>query len=66
MTCGKTSRLKHTLNCDRIEGWDEINGDVQLCLVWCETHRALEWHSLDLDRVETGGMFTTSKEPVSW
>ena len=26
------------------DGLDEIDGDMQLTLVWCRTHEVYEWH----------------------
>ena len=65
---GETSKdiQAHVLNCDKIEELDEVNGESQLCWVWCETHRRFEWHSLPLDRVDGGGKLTTQRRPVSW
>jgi hypothetical protein len=38
--------VKHKLNTDEIDELDEISGDEQLSLVWCETHGTYEWHWL--------------------
>lgn len=40
---------KHDLDHDQIDDRDEISGDEQLCLVWCNTHCAWEWHWLPID-----------------
>lgn len=39
----------HELDRSQIDDRDEISGDEQLCLVWCETHRAWEWHWLRIE-----------------
>jgi hypothetical protein len=36
--------MKHELDYDEIDEVDEINGDEQLALVWCDTHGGYEWH----------------------
>lgn len=61
-----TKGVQHLLDCDRIEEFDEINGDDQLVWVWCNTHARLEWHSIDLDKLDEGGLLTTSKREVNW
>ena len=42
---GKT--LKHVLDLAEIDDLDEISGDEQLALVWCDIHQKHEWHWLD-------------------
>jgi hypothetical protein len=32
------------LDYDEIDELDEINGDEQFVLIWCETHQTHEWH----------------------
>lgn len=39
-------RTKHILDPSQVDQLDEISGDEQLALVWCETHRKWEWHWL--------------------
>lgn len=57
----------HVLDCSRIEEFDELNDDTQLCWVWCRTHKKLEWHSLPLDYAETqDGIYHTDKKAVIW
>lgn len=57
----------HALDCSRIEEFDELNGDSQLCWVWCVTHKRLEWHSLPFDYVEQqDGIYRTTANEVSW
>lgn len=34
----------HRLDTSQVDQLDEISGDEQLALVWCETHRKWEWH----------------------
>lgn len=57
---------EHVLNCDNIDEWDEINDDLQLVWVWCETHKKYEWHSVPRDLVNVGGIYRTSNKEVSW
>jgi hypothetical protein len=33
-----------------IDELDEIDGDEQLALVWCTTHRTWEWHWIPVER----------------
>jgi hypothetical protein len=40
---------EHDLDTSQIDDKDEIGGDEQLCLVWCDTHRTWEWHWLPID-----------------
>ena len=40
--------VKHKLDPSEIDDLDEISGDEQLCLVWCETHKTYEWHWLQM------------------
>lgn len=57
----------HVLDCSRIEEFDELNDDTQLCWVWCRTHSKLEWHSLPIDYAEMqDGVWRTSGNEVSW
>lgn len=57
----------HELDCSRIEDFDEINGEYQLCWVWCRTHRKLEWHSLPIEYAEDqDGIWRTDKAEVKW
>lgn len=63
----RSAPSEHVLDCSRIEEFDELNDDTQLCWVWCLTHEKLEWHSLPLDYVDTqDGIYRTSKKEVSW
>ncbi|WP_257786809.1 hypothetical protein [Tardibacter chloracetimidivorans] len=39
--------MEHRLDYSEIDELDEISGDEQLVLVWCETHRQFEWHWVD-------------------
>ena len=34
----------HVLAYDEIDEVDETDGDEQLVLIWCNTHRDWEWH----------------------
>ena len=41
----REEKARHTIDLDEgIDEVDEIDGDEQLALVWCTTHRAWEWH----------------------
>ena len=40
---------KHEIDPSQVDSLDEISGDEQLALVWCETHQDWEWHSIDRD-----------------
>lgn len=35
---------EHDIDPNDIDGLDEIDGDMQLTLVWCATHECYEWH----------------------
>jgi len=64
---GKAAKIDHVLDCSRIEDFDELNGDAQLCWVWCRTHGRLEWHSLPRSHAERqDGTWTTAQESVRW
>lgn len=34
----------HDLDYSNIDELDEISGDEQFCLIWCNTHQIYEWH----------------------
>lgn len=59
-----SSRVGHRLNCHDIDDLDEISGEMQIALVWCETHRRYEWHSIDRDYVRYGGTLETNRKPL--
>ncbi|MBD9569051.1 hypothetical protein [Ensifer sp. ENS08] len=40
-------KTTHRLDTSQVDQLDEISGDEQLALVWCETHRQWEWHWID-------------------
>jgi hypothetical protein len=40
---------EHDLDASQIDDRDEISGDEQQMLVWCNTHRKWEWHWLPID-----------------
>jgi hypothetical protein len=51
---------KHDLDYDHIDELNEISGDEHLVLIWCDSHRAWEWHWIDrhpasFNRGETSG-----------
>jgi hypothetical protein len=46
-------RTKHEVDPSQIDSLDEISGDEQQALVWCETHREWEWHWMDRDLLGT-------------
>lgn len=37
----------HDLDFTEIDELDEISGDEQLALIWCDTHETWEWHRVD-------------------
>lgn len=45
-------KITHRLDTSQVDQLDEISGDEQLALVWCETHRTWEWHWIE--RTELG------------
>lgn len=40
-------RIRHQVDPALVDELDEISGDEQLALIWCETHRNWEWHWID-------------------
>jgi len=40
----RTKGGHHKIHPLEIDSLDEINGDEQLALVWCQTHQKWEWH----------------------
>jgi hypothetical protein len=46
--------VEHDLDYSEIDDLDEISGDEQLALVWCDTHRRFEWHWIPIRRVRSG------------
>jgi len=40
-------KIAHRLDPSQVDQLDEISGDEQLALVWCETHRKWEWHWIE-------------------
>lgn len=64
---GMVENSGHVLDCSRIEEADEVNGEMQLCWAWCQSHDRLEWHSLPLASVEgQSGLVSVSTDPVRW
>lgn len=47
-------RISHEVDPDQVDQLDEISGDEQLALVWCDTHREWEWHWVDRDLLVGG------------
>lgn len=47
-------RIKHEIDPDQVDDLDEISGDEQLALVWCETHKVWEWHWIERDLLPGG------------
>jgi len=39
--------VEHQLDYGQIDELDEISGDEQLVLIWCDSHQAWEWHWID-------------------
>lgn len=37
---------EHVLDYSDIDDYDEISGEEQLTLIWCNTHKQYEWHWL--------------------
>lgn len=56
----------HNLQCDDIDELDEINGDVQLALVWCSIHCRYEWHSIPRSQINRPVEYRTDGKPVEW
>lgn len=48
---GKT--VWHEIDLAQVDQLDEISGDEQQALVWCETHQKYEWHWLSRDVLGT-------------
>ena len=46
-TTKKGKRIKHRIDSSQVDSLDEISGDEQQALVWCETHKEWEWHWID-------------------
>ena len=42
-------RIRHEVDPSQVDELDDISGDEQLALVWCETHNTWEWHYIDRD-----------------
>ncbi|MEF2549988.1 hypothetical protein VQ042_01235 [Aurantimonas sp. A2-1-M11] len=40
--------IRHEIDPAQVDSLDEIDGNEQLALVWCETHEKWEWHWIDL------------------
>ena len=38
--------IYHDLDYSEIDELDEIDGDEQLSLIWCDAHEEYEWHWL--------------------
>lgn len=41
----------HDLDPGSIDSLDEVSGDEQLMLIWCDTHHTYEWHWLPISFV---------------
>jgi hypothetical protein len=54
----------HKLDLAEIDELDEIDGDQQLKLIWCETHQKYEWHWLPRDTRNGGYWETTEPEAM--
>lgn len=54
----------HYLDTGEIDELDELNGNYQLCLIWCSTHGKYEWHSIDRDYINSGSIITLSSNEV--
>ena len=42
---------EHDLDFAEIDEKDEISGDEQYVLIWCNTHQKYEWHWVDRDLI---------------
>lgn len=40
-------RIRHDIDPTQVDSLDEISGDEQLALVWCETHKDWEWNRVE-------------------
>lgn len=47
-------KIKHEIDPSQVDELDEISGDEQSALVWCETHKTWEWHWIDRDMLPGG------------
>ena len=47
-------KIKHEVDPSQVDQLDEIDGDEQQAMVWCETHEAWEWHWIDRDMLPGG------------
>ncbi len=47
-------RTRHEVDPRQVDELDDISGDEQLALVWCETHQAWEWHYIHRDLLPGG------------
>jgi hypothetical protein len=45
--------MVHELDYSEIDQEDEISGDEQLVLIWCNTHQDYEWHWIERADIET-------------
>jgi hypothetical protein len=54
ITTIKGRRISHEVDPSQVDELDEISGDEQLALVWCETHGDWEWHWIDRDLLPGG------------
>jgi hypothetical protein len=41
----------HDLDLGNIDELDEISGDEQLALIWCDIHQQYEWHWIERDYI---------------
>lgn len=46
-------RTRHQIDPSHVDSLDEISGDEQQALVWCETHKEFEWHWVERDLLGT-------------
>lgn len=47
-------KIKHEVDPSQVDQLDEISGDEQQALVWCDTHKDWEWHWIDRDMLPGG------------
>lgn len=53
------------LDCDMIDEFDELDDCRQRVLVWCKTHKKLEWHYVPFDLVSFGGDYRPGHKAVA-
>jgi hypothetical protein len=44
-------KVRHVLHLNQIDQMDEISGDEQFVMVWCDVHKTYEWHWLERELI---------------